>query len=106
MNRLDKFIEAGNRVSSPIIDDEFVFGGTTYLGTVSDIIADEFLNPEATGRRRNEERTLEVPLIRFGSVTPPTFGDTITYLTKTYMIIEIESKDTTNIMYRIRRLNN
>ena len=105
MNRLDKFIEAGNRASSPIVDDEFLFGGVTYLGTVSDIIADEFLNPEATGRRRNEERTLEVPLIRFGSATPPTFGDTVTYAGKNYTVIEIESKDTTNIFYRIRRPN-
>ena len=102
-NLLDQFIEKGNLQSSPIVDDTFLYLATEYKGVISDIVRDEFLMQDATARRRNEERVLEVALSQFGQTPIPKIGESVTCFGQVYSIIEIESLDTTNVFYRIRR---
>lgn len=101
-NALDKLIEVGNVQSLPIIGDPFTWNGTEYQGTVGDIVQDEFLTDEAIGTRKNVDLTLEAALSQFPSGTKPAIQDSITIEGTVYRIIDIESLDTTNVVYRIR----
>lgn len=103
-NALDKFIERGNLLSSPILDDHFRWRGKDYLGTISDLVRDMFLEPDATGRRENAERRLECRLSQFIGGRPQ-IGDIVTDLhdNTDYRIIDEVSVDTTNAVYAIRK---
>lgn len=103
-NHLDRFIERGNLLSSPILDDRFRWQGQEYLGTISDMVRDIYLEGDAAGRRENAERRLECRLSQFSSGRPQ-IGDTIVDLhdNTEYRIIDELSVDTTNAVYSIRK---
>ena len=102
-NALDTFITLGNDQSQAVWGDTFTHDSIDYIGTVSDLVKDEFFSDDGIGKTRNAERLLEVNLSEFDAVTVPPIGDTITYLGDVYALIEIESKDTTNIVWKIRQ---
>lgn len=103
-NHLDQFIERGNIQGSPIIDDEFVWQGTTYKGTISDLSRDLYFGDEASGKRNNAERMLEYRRSQFTGAEPQ-INDEITNPEDgiIYRLIEVDSKDTTNTVWRIRQ---
>ncbi len=101
-NALDAFIERGNVQAEPVIGDTFTWAGNDYLGTVSDLVRDEFFSEDGAGRKKNAERTLEAALSVFPVGTRPQINDAITYLTIEYIVTEVTSLDTTNVMFTIR----
>jgi hypothetical protein len=102
-NALDVFTEQGNQQAQPVWGDVFAWNGDDYTGTVSDLVKDVFFADDGIGKTRNAERLLEVNLSEFDAVTVPPIGDTVTYLGNTYALIEVESRDTTNIVWKIRQ---
>ena len=101
-NPLDTFIEAGNQHALTIMSDTFTWASTDYEGTVSDLQKDEFFSDDGAGTKRNAERLLEANVSQFGG-TLPAIKALITYDGTIYQITEIESQDTTNVVYRIRQ---
>jgi hypothetical protein len=102
MNALDIFIERGNTQSAPVIGETFTWASAEYVGTVSDLVKDEFFADDGIGSKLNAERLLECAVSVFGGGGMPQIKDTITYLAVIYQITEIESQDTTNIVWKIR----
>jgi len=102
-NALDVFIESGNQQSQPVWGDTFTWNAADYIGTVSDLVKDEFFDGDGIGKTRNAERLLEANLSEFAEVTVPQIRDTITYLGLVYTLTDVESRDTTNIVWKIRQ---
>lgn len=103
-NLLDSFIEMGNLESSKLIDDRFLWKGSEYRGTISDLALDFYAEAEGIGKRLNTERQLEFRVSQFGGGAVPTIRDTITDLhdNVVYELIELMSRDTTNRVFKIR----
>ncbi len=102
-NLLDTFISRGNTQAEPVIGDTFTWSGNDYTGTVSDLQRDEFFSDDGAGRKKNVERKLEAALSVFPSGTRPAINDSITYSGTEYIVTEVTSLDTTNVMYTIRQ---
>lgn len=101
MNLLDTFLANGNQHFAATANDSITWNGSDYACTVSDLEKDEFFVDEGTGKRRNAERLLEFWREAFTG-SEPQIKDVITYDGDIYELIEIESKDTTNLVFRIR----
>ena len=101
-NPLDVFIERGNTQSQPVWGDTFTWDEVDYIGTVSDLVKDEFFEGDGRGKVLNAERLLEAAVSVFTGPLPQIL-DTITYLGDVYQITEVESHDTTNIVWKIRQ---
>lgn len=104
-NMLDQFIERGNLLASPIIDDRFRWQGQEWLGVIGDLARSVFFDAEAIGKKESAERRLECRLSQFPHGTRPQIGDMVTDLHDSvdYRIVEELSIDTTNAVYAIRK---
>ena len=100
-NALDNFLASGNEHFATIANDTATWEGTDYACTVSDLKKDEFFVDEGTGKKRNAERLIEFWKDVFSGALPQ-IGELITYLGIIYQITELESEDTTNIVFKIR----